>query len=248
MTEDGSNADDGVLRASDVSRLFGDVSVVDEVSLTLEAGTLHALVGPNGSGKTTLLRLLAGVDSPTEGSITYDGPDAVRRIGYLPQRPSFRPGFTVQETLEFYTALVDSDPDGLLSQVGMSDAADRRVESLSGGMTRLLGLAQATVGTPPVVLLDEPDSGLDPAMRRRTAEVARDLADQGAAVLYSSHDLELVERHADRVFVIDRGSLAASGSPRSLCERSGTETLWEAFQHAVDRPGDEVAVTGVTDQ
>jgi len=245
QTEPGT-VDGGVLVADDLSRQFGSVTVIDGLSLGLEAGELHALVGPNGSGKTTLLQLLAGIDSPTAGAVRYEGPAAPRKIGYLPQRPSFRPGFTARETLEFYTALVDTDPEGLLDRVGLADAADRRVDELSGGMVRLLGLAQATVGDPPVILLDEPGSGLDPGMRRRMAELGRELAADGAAVLYSSHDLELVEAHSDRVFVVDGGSIVDRGAPDSLRGAYGVETLWDAFEAAVDSSGD-LDVIGVSD-
>ncbi|MFW6435570.1 MAG: ABC transporter ATP-binding protein [Halovenus sp.] len=236
-----------LLVADEISRQFGEVTVIDGLSLALEAGQLHALVGPNGSGKTTLLQLLAGVDAPTAGSVSYEGPDTARTIGYLPQRPSFRPGFTARETLEFYTALVDTDPTGLLDRVGLADAADRRVEELSGGMVRLLGLAQATVGDPPVILLDEPGSGLDPGMRRRMAELGRELAADGAAVLYSSHDLELVEAYSDRVFVVEGGSIVDRGAPDSLCATYGVETLWDVFEVAVDRSGGELDVIGVSE-
>jgi len=236
-----------LLVADAVSRQFGDVTVIDDVSLSLGAGQLHALVGPNGSGKTTLLQLLAGIDNPTAGAVSYEGPAAARRIGYLPQRPSFRDGFTARETLEFYTALVDTEPAGLLARVGLADAGDRRVGSLSGGMRRLLGLAQATVGDPPVVLLDEPGSGLDPGMRRRMAELGRELAADGAAVLYSSHDLELVEDHSDRVFVLDGGSLVERGSPDTLRDQYGVGNLWAVFEAAVDSAGGELDVIGVSE-
>lgn len=237
---------DGILRANEVTKRFGDVTVVDAVSLGLDSGRLYALVGPNGSGKTTLLRLLAGIDPPTAGSVSYDGPDAVRQVGYLPQRPAFRPGFTAAETLEFYTALVDSDPSELLSRVGLTDAADRRVESLSGGMTRLLGLAQATIGDPPVVILDEPGSGLGPKVRRRMIELAQSLADRGQTVVYSSHDLELVEQYAGRVCLLDSGSVIATGSPQAVREEFGEETLWDVFESTVAGVGDQLDVVGVT--
>lgn len=236
-----------VLTAADVSRSFGPVTVLDGLSLSLEAGTLSALVGPNGSGKTTLLRVLVGILSPDEGTVTYSGPDAPRTIGYQPQNPAFRPSFTARETLEFYATLVDDDPEGALARVGLSDAADRRVEALSGGMTRLLGLAQATVGDPPAVVLDEPGSGLDPEMRQRTFEAARQLADDGAAVLLSSHDIALVEEHADRVAVLDGGSIVADDAPATLRDRHGQDDLRAVFRAVVDHPEDKVAVLGVTD-
>ena len=204
------------LRADSVARTFGDVRALTGVDLDVPAAAVTALVGPNGSGKTTLLRLLAGLDAPTAGTVTYHGPTATREVGYLPQRPSFRPGFTVAETLGFYARLVDDDPERLLTRVGLSAAADRRVEALSGGMTRLVGVAQSLAGSPPVVVLDEPGSGLDPEATARVFDVVGRLAADGRTVVVSSHDLALVERTADRVAVLDGGELVADDSPAGL--------------------------------
>jgi len=234
-----------VLEARNVTRKFGDLTVLEDVSLELETGTLTALIGPNGSGKTTLLRVLTGVLPPTEGSVVYDCPDANRTVGYVQQQPSFRPGFTVRETLEFYAALVGAEPEPLLERVGLSDAMNRRVETLSGGMTRLLGIAQATVGDPPVVVMDEPASGLDPGMRNRTYEIAQDLADE-AAVLVSSHDLALVEEFADRVIVLDSGQVVADGHPEGLRDDQDGGSLWDVFDSIVDGPRGEVEVPEVS--
>jgi len=233
-----------VLEATDVSREFGGVTVLEDVSVGIEPGSVTALVGPNGSGKTTLLRILCRVLSPTTGTVTYDGPAATREVGYVQQEPAFRPGFTTRETLEFYTALVEATADGVLERVGLGDAGDKRVEALSGGMTRLLGVAQATVGDPPVVVMDEPGTGLDPGMSRRAFEIVDELAADGTAVLVSSHDLTHVETFADRVLVLDRGSIVSDGSPETLCERYGVESLWDVFEEVVERSAANVAVPG----
>lgn len=239
-------SDDTMLHADAVSHSFDGADVLDGISVDIEPAEVTAIVGPNGSGKTTLLRVLAGLLTPTEGAVEYLGPEREREIGYLPQRPTFRPGFTVQETIDFYRALVDEGSTDRLSQVGLADAADRRVEALSGGMTRLLGIAQATVGDPPVVVLDEPGSGLDPGMCRRIFEVAGELAGDGRAVLVSSHDLSLVERTADRVLVLDRGSVVADGSPDELLRAHGVDSLWDVFGEATTGSTETVDVMGVT--
>ncbi len=235
-----------VLRADAVSHSFDEVEVLDGISVDVQPGQVTAVVGPNGSGKTTLLRVLARLLTPADGTVEYRGPGRDREIGYLPQRPTFRPKFTARETIDFYQALVGEGPSDRLSQVGLADAADRRVEALSGGMTRLLGIAQATVGDPPVVVLDEPGSGLDPGMRRRTFEVAGELAADGTAVIVSSHDLSLVERTADRVLVIDRGSVVADGSPDELLQTHGVGSLWDVFGEATTGSTGTVDVAGVT--
>ncbi|MCO8268742.1 ATP-binding cassette domain-containing protein, partial [Haloferax sp. AB510] len=127
------------IAATDLSHAFGDVRVLDGVSLSVAPGEIVALVGPNGSGKSTLLRFLARVRAPDEGSVAVGSEIGRARVGYLPQQPGFRAGFSAADTLEFYAQFVDEDVDvaGVLERVGLADAASRRVDALSGGMTRL---------------------------------------------------------------------------------------------------------------
>jgi len=231
---------DAYLRATGVDRTFGDVTALADVSMEAPAGRVVALIGPNGSGKTTLLRILAGLLSPTAGEVNYEGPSATRPLGYLPQAPTFRPGFTASETMTFYARLVDDDPTELLDRVGLGNVPDRRVEALSGGMTRLLGIAQALAGDPPVLALDEPASGLDPGMSQRVFDIVQALADDGHAVVVTSHDLPLVERTADRVVILDRGKVVAADTPAALREQTGGP-LHETFTSLVDAD-DSVAI------
>lgn len=238
-----------LLVASGVDFAYGDVEILQDVSLTVEAGAVTALIGPNGSGKTTLLRALAGLHRPTAGEITYHGPDRVRKIGYLPQQPAFRPGFTVLETLRFYASLVGADTEDAiarLERVGLAEAADRPVDALSGGMTLLAGIAQATIGDPPLIVLDEPTSGLDPGMSRHVFEVVATLAAAGTGVLLSSHDLELVERTADDVIVLDDGTVQVRGEPASLLERFDVESLRGAYEASTVGDDRRVRVRGET--
>lgn len=228
------------LSANEVGKTYGDVTALSDVSLDVPADAVTGLIGPNGSGKTTLLRVLLGLERPTGGTVEYHGPDAVRRLGYLPQRPTFRPGFSVRETIGFYADLVDDDPDRLLERVGLADVADRPVDGLSGGMTRLLGIAQALAGDPPVVVLDEPASGLDPAMSELIFDVVASIADEGRAVALSSHELSLVERTADRLAVLESGAVVTVDTPEALRERTGGP-LHETFTSLLDR--DDAVVT-----
>lgn len=211
----------------DVTRTYGGVPVLNGASLAVEPG-VTAVVGPNGSGKSTLLGLLAGTVTPTTGTVRRPGEGtenggragSVKPIGYLPQRVPFREGFTARETLAFYARLVGADPDAALDRVGLGDAGDRRVEALSGGMKRLLGIAQATLGDPPLVVLDEPASGLDPGMRERAFRTAAETvaeSDDGRAVVLSSHDLGLVDAYADDVVLLARGRVVAAGALDALC-------------------------------
>ena len=225
-----TGADGPVLRASDIAVAYGGVSVLEDVSLALDPGTVTTLIGPNGSGKTTLIRVLAGLETPDAGSVTVDA-DADRPIGYHPQRPAFRPYETVREVMTYYADIVgDETPvEDRLTEVGIAGIADRRIDALSGGMVRLLAVAQATIGDPPVVLLDEPTSDLDPDMSAAIASVIANLADGGAAVLAVTHDLIAVEAIADDVILLDHGSVLFQGPPPSLLDRAGTDDLPAAF-------------------
>jgi len=228
--------DETVAALSDVTRTYGGVPVLDSVSLTVEPG-LTAVIGPNGSGKSTLLGVLVGATAPTAGEVRHPGATGPKPIGYLPQRVPFREGFTARETLAFYARLVGDDPDAALDRVGLGDAGDRRVEALSGGMRRLLGIAQAVLGDPSLVVLDEPASGLDPGMRERAFRAAADQADGDTAVVVSSHALDLVDDHADRVVVLRRGEVAAEGPLDRLLDEHGVANASELYRVVIGELG-----------
>jgi ABC-type multidrug transport system ATPase subunit len=227
-----------VLTVDGIKQAFGPVAVLDGVSFDCRAGSVSALIGPNGSGKTTLLRIIAGVLDPTVGIVK--SPEVSRPVGYLPQNPDFRPTFTVRETVEFYTDLLDtpSHPGETVDRVGLGGVADRRVDALSGGMKRLLGVALAIVGDPPIVLLDEPTGDLDPRMTDHIFETVDTLAADGRTVLLATHDLAGAAR-ADEVLVLDRGEIALRGFPATITDETGTDSLGEAFLSIV---GTELSV------
>ncbi|MFB6073684.1 MAG: ABC transporter ATP-binding protein [Haloarculaceae archaeon] len=244
MTDEESDggADRPLLSVRDLAHAFGDVHVLDGVSFEAERGAIVCLVGPNGSGKTTLLRCVAGLLAPDEGSVTVTS-DADRPVGYLPQTPAFQPRFTLAETLSFYGTLAgaDLDVDATLERVGLGTVPDRRVAALSGGMTRLFGIAQATVGDPPLVVLDEPSSGLDPAMVEHISGVVGSLAADGAAVVLATHNVSAVQQMADRVLVLEDGHIAADDAPAALLEETGADTLDGALAAIIDREGTTVS-------
>ncbi|MEW9835142.1 ABC transporter ATP-binding protein [Mesorhizobium marinum] len=194
---------------------------VRNVSLALAPGEIVALVGHNGAGKTTLIKLMLGLIRPTEGVVRMLGGDPstdaeVRAaFGYLPENVAFNPALTGRETLHFYSALKRAgreQVEGLLERVGLAEAAGRRVRTYSKGMRQRLGLAQALLGRPRVLLLDEPTTGLDPALRRDFYRFLEQLRDDGATILLSSHALSELEGRADHVIIMGRGEKVADGT------------------------------------
>ena len=201
-------------------KTYREVEALRDVSLSLNGGEVVALVGHNGAGKTTLIKLMLGLIRPTSGEIRVLGDDpaagqfeARRRLGYLPENVSFNLALTGRETLAFYAGLKGVPKGGvlpLLERVGLAAAADRRVRTYSKGMRQRLGLAQALLGEPRVLLLDEPTTGLDPQLRRSFYEIVASLRDGGATVMLSSHALTELDGRADRITTF------TGGPPRRL--------------------------------
>ena len=209
-----------------VSKRYGKIEAVRDVTLDLAPGEATALVGHNGAGKTTLLKLMLGLVHPTAGTIRVlgDNPAAGefagrRKLGYLPENVSFNAALTGGEILSFYARLKGEPVAkalGLLDRVGLSSASARRVATYSKGMRQRLGLAQALIGEPQVLLLDEPTTGLDPELRLSFYEIVQALRDRGATVVLSSHALAELGEHADRVVIMSHGAMVAHGSINEL--------------------------------
>lgn len=208
-----------------VSKTFGAIRAVRDVSFSLGEGEIVALVGHNGAGKTTLIKMMLGLIRPTAGTVRVlggnpaDTAEVRTRLGYLPENVSFNMALTGRETLGFYARLKRAPLDSvgaLLDRVGLAGAGDRRIGTYSKGMRQRLGLAQALLGRPRVLLLDEPTTGLDPALRRSFYEIVSDLRSDGATVLLSSHALTELEGEADRVIIVNRGVKIADGTIEDL--------------------------------
>ena len=204
-----------------VSKWFGDVVAVSEVSFTVGTG-VTALLGPNGAGKSTVLRLLCGLTTPSQGTVRVLGEDPrrdpalFRRIGLVPQQEALFTGMTAYEFVATAAGLHRlGDPDGVarqaLARVELDPDDHRSLGTYSKGMRQRVKVAQAIVHDPEVVVLDEPLEGLAPRQRRHLIELFRGLADEGRAVLVSSHVLDEVERFGSRVLVMAQGRLAAEG-------------------------------------
>jgi len=212
---------------SGVSKHYGSVQAVQHVDLNLQPGECVALAGHNGAGKSTLIKLILGLIRPSAGQVRLLGHEAAsreiaqvrRHIGYLPETVALYPSLTGAETLAFYARLKGlpcGDNARLLARVGIAGAASRRVGGYSKGMRQRLALAQALLGSPRVLLFDEPTTGLDPASRLMFYEIVRELRDTGATVLLSTHVLTELEGNTDRVVVMKNGRKVADGSMSAL--------------------------------
>jgi Cu-processing system ATP-binding protein len=214
-----------------VGKRYGPVIAVEDVSLELRAGEVTALVGQNGAGKTTLIKLLLGLVRPDTGDVRISGRDpagssgshARRALGFLPENVAFHGAMTGRELMAFYARLkrVSTARNAeLLARVGIAHAADRRVGTYSKGMRQRLGVAQALIGDPQLLVFDEPTSGLDPASRRDVFDMIDTLRASGATVLLSTHGLVEVEERVDRVVIMHRGRLRAAGTLEELRSES----------------------------
>jgi ABC-2 type transport system ATP-binding protein len=228
---------------TDLTRRFGRTQAVAGVSLQADAG-VFGLLGPNGAGKTSLLRMMATVLPPTSGRMRLLDRDPGsyaprreirRRLGYLPQNLGYYPGFTVAEFVEYFALLKDIPPGQVpravaaaIEQVGLGDKARTKLRTLSGGMLRRVGIAQAIVNGPELLLLDEPTAGLDPEQRVAFRALLRDLG-QRATVIVSTHLVEDVGAACTEVALMDAGRIVFHGTPDELIARGeGTGAAGDA--------------------
>ena len=215
----------------------GGVYAVKGVSLRIPQGGVYGLIGPNGSGKSTIMKMLVGLLAPHEGSCCVFGRPATaaanrREIGFLPENPYFYKFLTGAETLRFYGRLcglsgraLRSRTAELLELVGLQEAADRRLAGYSKGMLQRIGLAQALVQRPRLLVLDEPTAGVDPIGSRVIRDIILNLKSRGLTVFLCSHLLEQVQEVCDRVGILYRGNLIAEGSIDSLTADPGLQQV-----------------------
>jgi Cu-processing system ATP-binding protein len=220
-----------IVELEHVVKRYGTIAAVDDVSLKLEPGETVALIGHNGAGKTTLFKLMLGLSRPTSGHIRVLGDDpaageftARKRLGYLPESVSFNGALTGREVLSFYARLKDAPTakiDDLLARVGLTVASNRPIRTYSKGMRQRLGLIQALFGDPLLLLLDEPTTGLDPALRQEFYVIVQELQQKGATIVLSSHALTELEERARRIIILNRGHVVANGSIEQLRRIAG---------------------------
>ena len=247
-----------VLEVRGLSKRYrGGTLALDGVDLRVGEGEVVGLLGPNGAGKSTLVKICCGLVRATAGDATVAGapagsPEARAALGYLAELFRF-PGWTsADEVLALHQRLARSDGGGaeraeLLELVGLADARDRRVETMSKGMQQRLGIAQALVGRPPLLLLDEPTSALDPVGRRVVRELLAEVRRRGQSVLLNSHLLSEVELVCDHVTIIASGRVVTAGTPQDLVRPRGVEVETASGTRLFERAGREDAPRIVAD-
>ncbi len=251
-----------MLTIRNLSVRYGEQLAVKHLDLVVPKGQVCGLLGPNGAGKSSTVRTIVGLQRPAEGSVTIDGFDMVdqpveakRRFGYVPELPALYEALSVEEHLALVGALHDLSP-AVISEWGgkylelfrLADCRQRRISALSKGMRQKVMLSSAFLHQPPLVILDEPLSGLDANAVRTLRDLIRRLADQGTAFLYCSHLIDVVERICDRVMILDQGAVVADGPTAELCAKGHEGTLDSLFRQLTTGPDDEVAVAALIDR
>lgn len=235
MLSEPTHVDDAIVRTQGLTKMYGPLPAVGDVTLAVPRGSIYGLIGPNGAGKTTLMTMVASLLRPTTGSVLVDGhdpatsPGAVRRVtGYMPDGLGVYEGLDVGGYLEFFAAAYEipraewpSLVDGLLELVDLEVKRGAAVNSLSRGMKQRLSLARALVHDPQLLILDEPASGLDPRARIELRELLWALQGMGKTIIVSSHILSELQEICTHVGIMEAGRMLAEGSPDDIGQRLG---------------------------
>ncbi|MGD9265051.1 MAG: ATP-binding cassette domain-containing protein [Lysobacterales bacterium] len=222
-----------MIEAKSLCKSYGPIKAVDDLSFTVEAGQVLGFLGPNGAGKSTTMKMLTGFLAPTSGTATVNGIDVVedsvaarRNIGYLPEGAPSYGEMTVEQFLAFIArarliekAAVTASVDGVIEKLNLKKVRHQPIDTLSKGFKRRVGLAQAIIHDPQILILDEPTDGLDPNQKREVRHLIRDMA-KDKIIIISTHILEEVAALCNRVMIIADGRLLADDSPQGLIERS----------------------------
>jgi sodium transport system ATP-binding protein len=239
-----------VLRAANLVKRFGPLTAVDQVNLTVPPGQVIGLLGPNGAGKTTTLRMLAGILTPTEGSVSIDGLDmqaspleAKQRIGFLSGDTQLYQRMTPREMLLYFGRLYDMEErrlggrvDEVIGALEMSGFADRPCGTLSSGQKQRANIARAFLHEPPVLILDEPTAALDVVSGQFIMEAIRSQKAAGRAILFSTHIMGEAEYLCDRILLLHQGRIVDEGALSDLLSRSGCGNLTDTFLLRIGRP------------
>jgi ABC-2 type transport system ATP-binding protein len=225
-----------VIAIHELTKKYGDFTAVDRLSLSVEPGEIFGFLGPNGAGKTTTIRIVAGLSLPTSGTVTVGGIDlatdaiaAKRNMGYVPDRPYLYEKLTGRELLQFVANLYgrewrdcEARALELLEYFGLEDWTDARIENLSHGMKQKLVIVSALVHDPSVLIIDEPMVGLDALAQRQVKLLFRRLADEKKTVFLTTHTLSVAEAVCDRIAILSRGRIVATGTTPALKAAAGS--------------------------
>jgi len=240
-----------LIEIRNLTKRYGDFTAVDDLRLSVSRGEIFGFLGPNGAGKTTTIRILAGLSLPTTGEITVDGIDVIAdpvrakaNVGYIPDRPYLYEKLTGRELLQFVTNLYgrewrDCEARGMemLAYFGIADWADARIENLSHGMKQKLVIVSALVHDPSLLIIDEPMVGLDALAQRQVKLLFRRLADQQKTVFLTTHTLSVAEAVCDRIAILHRGKIVATGKTHELRKDRALEDFFlELTYDDEDRP------------
>lgn len=229
-------------------KAFGPLVAVEGLTLSVQRGEVFGLLGPNGSGKTTTIRMLCGLLTPTSGGATVAGCDVVteseavrRRLGYMSQKYGLYDDLTVRENVEFYGGIygligqqLDRRIDALVAELGLEKRVTQFAGTLSGGWKQRLALACATAHEPPVLFLDEPTAGVDPASRRRFWQIIHAMAKRGTTILVTTHYMDEAAR-CDRLAFMSGGHLIALGTPDEVTKQFGKANVEDVFIELQER-------------
>jgi sodium transport system ATP-binding protein len=236
-----------MIEVKNIYKTFGQVTALEDLSFQAPDGLITGLLGPNGAGKTTTLRIIYTLLAPERGAANVDGFDTRlqplevrKRIGALPDSQGLYPRLTSRENIRYYGRLqglsgdqLERRIDRLVELLDMQEIENRRTEGFSSGQRVKVAIGRALIHEPPNVLLDEPTSGLDVMSTRAMRTFIRRLRDEGKCVLFSSHIMQEVSALCDNIIILDKGCLAASGTPDELLRTTGKDSLEEAFVAAI---------------
>ena len=229
-----------LIKLKDIGKKFGNVEALSNVNLEISRGEVVGLVGGNGAGKTTLLRIISGVYSPSEGSIQFE--EGVNgnafRLGVVPESTGLYYRLTAWENIRYHTRIHGVNDDiawertaHLAKLLNHEDALGRHTRGFSKGMRQKTAIIRALAHGPDALLLDEPTSGLDVTSARSVRKLVQQLRDEGGTVVYSTHRLEEARQVCDRIVIVHNGSIRADSTPSELMNKTGSETLEEAYVH-----------------
>jgi ABC-2 type transport system ATP-binding protein len=236
------------IEVANLTRRFGSFIAVNNLSFSVERGSVFGLLGANGAGKSTTIRMLCGLLKPSGGTASVNGEDVTtapervkRRIGYMSQRFSLYRDLTVAENITFFAGMyglsakeIESRRTWVLEMAGLTGREQTRAAGLSGGWAQRLALGCAVLHRPPVLFLDEPTGGVDPVSRREFWDIINDMADGGTTVVVTTHYMDEAE-YCNTVHLMYGGKIVAAGPPQDLRHRYGADTLEDVFVTVVER-------------